>query len=503
MTRLRAPDEADFGSRLRSAAVAARVGLWLGICFGICFVTGLVSHWSQLALPPVPVPTSPSWGYRLTQGLHVVTGTAAIPLLLVKLWAVYPKLFERPPRGSARRLAVHGAERVSIGVLVAAGIFQLVTGLANSAQWYPWSFSFRSTHYAVAWVAIGALVVHIAVKLPVIRQALGADVEDGGLDRDSVAPASRGLSRRGLLRATWAAAGVAVVATAGNTVGWLRDVSVLAVRSGEGPQGVPINKSAVAARVTDAARDPAYRLTVAYAGRELDLSRDELAGMEQATEELPIACVEGWSASGSWRGVRVRDLLALVGCAGRQRRRGDVAAAERPVPRDHAARELRRRPAVAAGAGAGRGAARHRPRLPVPDRRAQPARRAADQVGTPAGGARMTRILLAIAGVAAAAYGVWLLSDDSFADLRDVADLAGRRRRPARPGARPGRHPARRGRVPAAPRPVAGAGRCGVRGARLGDPARDPGPGPVRRPAGQPRPCSTGTTSPGGRWSRR
>ena len=58
MTRLRAPHEADFASRLRSAAVTARVGMWLGVCFGICFVTGLVSHWSQLALPPVPVPTA-------------------------------------------------------------------------------------------------------------------------------------------------------------------------------------------------------------------------------------------------------------------------------------------------------------------------------------------------------------------------------------------------------------------------------------------------------------
>jgi DMSO/TMAO reductase YedYZ molybdopterin-dependent catalytic subunit len=310
--RLRPPAESDFTSPLRSPVVTARVGLWLGICFGVCFGTGLVSHWSQLAVPPIPVPTSPSWGYRVTQGLHVVTGTAAVPLLLVKLWSVYPKLFERPPRGAVRRLAVHAAERLSIGVLVAAAIFELATGLANASQWYPWPFSFRSTHYAVAWVAIGALVLHVGVKLPIIRQALRADVEDDELDRESAAATSRGLSRRGLLRVTWAAAAVAVVATAGNTVTWLRDVSVLAVRSGEGPQGVPVNKSAVAARVTDLARDPAYRLTIAYGGREVALSRDQLLAMEQVTEELPIACVEGWSASGSWTGVRIRDLLALV-----------------------------------------------------------------------------------------------------------------------------------------------------------------------------------------------
>ena len=86
----------------------------------------------------------------------MIAGTAAVPLLLVKLWTVYPKLFARPPR-ETRELVVHGLERVSIAVLVAAAIFQLATGLANAAQWYPWQFNFRPTHYALAWIAIGAL----------------------------------------------------------------------------------------------------------------------------------------------------------------------------------------------------------------------------------------------------------------------------------------------------------------------------------------------------------
>jgi DMSO/TMAO reductase YedYZ molybdopterin-dependent catalytic subunit len=29
--------------------------------------------------------------------------------------------------------------------------------------------------------------------------------------------------------------------------------------------------------------------------------------------DLPISCVEGWSQMASWRGVRMRDLVALVG----------------------------------------------------------------------------------------------------------------------------------------------------------------------------------------------
>lgn len=308
---MRLPSVASFPSRLRSAAVAARVGLWLGVCFVVCFGTGLISHYAQNPDHPVPFPADPVWGYRVTQGLHVATGTAAVPLLLVKLWTVYPRLFLRPARG-ARRLLLDALERGGIAVLVAAAVFQLASGLANAAQWYPWAFSFRATHYGVAWVAIGALLLHVAVKLPVIRGALEADVEDTTYDRAS-ATMPGALSRRGLLRSSWVAAGVAVLATAGSTVPLLRRVSVLGVRSGGGPMGVPVNKSATAAGVTASATRSGYRLRVVHGDREVSLSRAGLLALPQATHELPIACVEGWSASGLWTGVPVRTLLDLVG----------------------------------------------------------------------------------------------------------------------------------------------------------------------------------------------
>lgn len=319
---LRVPAPETFSSRLRGEAVAARVGVWLAVCFGLAFLTGLISHYAQADHQPVPFPTSPSWGYRLTQGVHVASGTAAVPLLLVKLWTVYPHLFARPGRRIGELLR-HGAERLSIAVLVAAAIFQLATGLANSAQWYPWEFSFRSTHYALAWVAVGALVVHIGVKLPAIRRGLAR----GALDAPTAPPTTPATpaspatpartdgapTRRTLLRATWLAAGAAVLATAGATVPALRRVSLLAVRSGEGPQGVPINKSAEAAGVLTSARAASYRLELVGPSGTRRLSRADLEALPQHTEELPIACVEGWSASGGWTGVRVRDLLALVG----------------------------------------------------------------------------------------------------------------------------------------------------------------------------------------------
>ena len=45
----------------------------------------------------------------------------------------------------------------------------------------------------------------------------------------------------------------------------------------------------------------------------LSLSLADLAALPQTTVELPIACVEGWSATAHWTGVRVRDLIARVG----------------------------------------------------------------------------------------------------------------------------------------------------------------------------------------------
>lgn len=305
------PREDQFTSRLRSPAVAARIGVWLGVCFVVAFVTGWLSHEAQNPHTWVHFPTRPVSLYRVTQGLHVISGTAAIPLLLVKLWSVFPKLFAPPPT-KLRRLVLEALERGSVAVLVASAVFQLATGLLNSAQWYPWHFHFRATHYALAWVAIGSLAVHVAVKLPVIRDVLAADIDDTRHDRPSMS-GTPPLTRRALVRTALLASGVAVLATAGSTIPLLRKVSVLGVRSGDGPQDVPVNKSARAAAVIPLALAADYRLTVVHRGTERSWSRAELEALPQHSHDLPIACVEGWSASGRWTGPRLRELLDAVG----------------------------------------------------------------------------------------------------------------------------------------------------------------------------------------------
>ncbi|WP_235492137.1 cytochrome b/b6 domain-containing protein [Leifsonia sp. Root112D2] len=156
--------QAGLASPVRTTRTTVVLGRLLASAFVICFLTGLYSHFLQQPLPWMVFPTRPTNLYALTQGIHVTVGIAIFPLIFAKLWVVYPKLFVWPPFDSVRTLL----ERVSVAVLVAAAVLEPVIGLINSYQWYPWAFSFRSSHYGLAWVIVGAIAVHIAVKLPLI-----------------------------------------------------------------------------------------------------------------------------------------------------------------------------------------------------------------------------------------------------------------------------------------------------------------------------------------------
>ncbi|MFE1555044.1 molybdopterin-dependent oxidoreductase [Streptomyces sp. NPDC058734] len=294
-----------FKARLHDARTATAIGRWLGLAMVVCFATGVLSHYLQH--PPGRLadrlPSRPYWGYRLTQGLHVASGIAAIPLLLAKLWAVYPRLFAWPPV----RSVLHVLERLSVAVLVAAGLFELFTGLLNTFQWYPWPFGFVPVHYAVAWLLLGSLLLHVAVQWPAIRDHFTLR-SPGTL----ALPEADGPDRRRLLIGVTAAVGAVTLTTAGQSVTALGPLELFGPRSpAHGVQGLPVNRTAAAAQVTRASL-AGWRLTVA-GPRPRTLTLDELRAMPQYEVTLPIACVEGWSKSAHWTGVRVRDLLERAG----------------------------------------------------------------------------------------------------------------------------------------------------------------------------------------------
>ncbi|WES65357.1 molybdopterin-dependent oxidoreductase [Microbacter sp. GSS18] len=310
------------GRRTRTTVVLGRV---LGVMLIVCFATGLYSHVLQNPLDWLPLLPRPVHLYRVTQGLHVITGLALIPVLLGKLWSVYPRLFAWPPVSGPVTLL----ERGSIALLVGAAVLEVALGVMNIAQWYPFPFSFRAVHFVLAWVLVGAMILHIGIKLPLI-QAYWRRRPDGSSEDEPTEPrtwpdapdpdterqptVAEGVSRRGALIAVGSAAGVVALATAGQTVAPLAPLAVLAPRRpGIGPQGLPVNRTAAEAGVIASARSPEWRLTVVGPDGSADLSLMDLRSMPQHTVELPIACVEGWSQNAVWTGVRVQDVIALVG----------------------------------------------------------------------------------------------------------------------------------------------------------------------------------------------
>jgi len=323
--------QVPFRSELHDERVAALLGLALGVCFVTCFITGLLSHLIQQPPGWFHWPAQPAWGYRFTQGLHVATGTAAIPLLLAKLWVVLPKFYEIPP---VRSIA-HALERISLLPLVGGSLFMLFSGISDLSRYRPFGFNFTVGHFWVAWITIGGLITHIAAKVSVTRRALtstrwtaslaaepgSVPGPEGTADPSVEAPAGRGgLSRRGFIGSVVAASGVVTATTIGQTVRPLGFLNVLGPRKPHsGPQGVPVNKTAAGAGVTGDITEEklvAYRLEVkGKVRRELSLSLDDLKAMPQYESQTAIACVEGWSSVARWRGVRMSDLLAKAGAA--------------------------------------------------------------------------------------------------------------------------------------------------------------------------------------------
>ncbi|MFI5683515.1 molybdopterin-dependent oxidoreductase [Streptomyces sp. NPDC051636] len=319
-------------SPLRGPWFTSVLGLVLLVGITVLFVTGLVSYAAYnpglsavndqtpdkgiLGFYLFAWPTNPYWLYRLTQGVHVTLGITLVPVLLAKLWSVVPRLFALPP---ARSLA-HALERISLLLLVGGGLFEFTTGVLNVQLDYVFPGSFYPLHFYGAWVFFAAFVAHAVLKLPTaVRNVRRRTREERG-DLVPPRPGPPTVSRRGALWLVGGGSLLLFLTSAGRSFdGPLRRTALLTPHGGAepggGPGGFQINKTAAYARIDAAeASEEAWRLVVTGRTGTVRLTRADLLRMPLRSSALPIACVEGWSTSDQWwRGVRLRDLAALVG----------------------------------------------------------------------------------------------------------------------------------------------------------------------------------------------
>lgn len=340
------PFRRDFWrSPLRGEWLTSFLGSMLLPLIAITAFTGLLSH---AAYDPdlgsnsitggfedgfffIDWPTDPVWLYSVTQGLHVLAGFAAIPILLAKLWSVIPRLFEPPPV----RSVAHALERLSVATLVGSALFLFATGIINIAYWLPFPFPFVPAHYYASYVFVAALALHVVLKLPVVAGAfkregtfepLGKGVRlmrEVDREQDTLAapePSDTTITRRGLIATVGAGSlGLVGLNVGTNLLPALRETSILSSRGttyGDGPNDFQVNKTAQLAGITDADVTDGWRLELVLGEESRSLSRADLLAMELHTERLPIACVEGWTSYQDWTGVRLHDLAALAGTQG-------------------------------------------------------------------------------------------------------------------------------------------------------------------------------------------
>jgi DMSO/TMAO reductase YedYZ molybdopterin-dependent catalytic subunit len=335
-----------FTSPLRGQWLTSFLGSVMLPLFMVAALTGFLSHVAynpglgtndltggfEVDLYFFNWPTSPTWLYSLTQSLHLIAGFAVIPILLAKLWSVLPRLFERPP---VRSIA-HSLERLSVLLLVGSAIFLLVTGVLNVEYWLPFGFAFLPAHYYAAMVFIGALALHLTLKLPIVAatfrregafKPLGEGIErmraaDPEVDTlASTVPAAPTISRRGMLGVVGLGSlGLLVMTSGANLLGGIREIALLSPRGQTGgpagPGDFQVNKTAELAGIAPEQTTGDWRLELRGGTRDVTLSRDQLLAMGQHTEHLPIACVEGWTTWQDWSGVRLADLAKMAGVEG-------------------------------------------------------------------------------------------------------------------------------------------------------------------------------------------
>jgi len=336
------PEQRAFRSPLRGPWLTSVLGFLLLISLPLVALTGLLdyiaygpqlhqsipAHVGFLHLPYFNWPTRPAWLFQLTEGLHVTLGLVLVPVVLAKLWSVMPKLFTWPPLRSVAELL----ERVSLVMIVGGIVFEMATGILNIQYDYLFGFNFYTAHYFGAWVFMTGFVVHVTLKLPTMVRSLRSrslvdelrtplsrtepePPDDDGLVAPDPAPPT--LSRRGALAVVGGGSLLIAVLTAGQSIGGVaREAALLIPRGrsyGDGPNDFQINKTAVAASIEPSTTGAAWRLSLTGGAHEVVLDRASLMAMHQHTADLPIACVEGWSTTQRWTGVRLADLARLAG----------------------------------------------------------------------------------------------------------------------------------------------------------------------------------------------
>lgn len=253
----------------------------------------------------VDLPAGPV--YDVVRPVHFFAGFLLIPVVAVKLTSVGYRFALYYLRDREYRLAGPPPWLARATAPVLAGSAAVV-GVSGVEMW-----SFRDDligwwtqlHVLGAIVFAAALLLHLALRLPLARREAGADL--------SAPPGDPARIPGGPSRRVFLGAGVLVgLGLAASAANWpLPRLSWLYARpAGTAPLDFPVMNYEGGAQVVDAA---SWRLRVTgMVGRPLELGLDALFALPTEEHRYALNCVTGWTATRTWRGVPLARLLELA-----------------------------------------------------------------------------------------------------------------------------------------------------------------------------------------------
>ena len=157
--------------------------------------------------------------------------------------------------------------------------------MLNIQLWYPFGFPFVPAHWFGAIVFLAALVLHVGLKLPLMRRTfrergvtrpLGNSAPEPYEEGTTapLAPAAPTISRRGLLGSVaGAAVGMGLLGAGQSVGGPLRRIALLAPHGrdpGPGPNGFQVNKTASGVGIRASETGASWRLLVHRSSGEVE-----------------------------------------------------------------------------------------------------------------------------------------------------------------------------------------------------------------------------------------
>lgn len=264
-----------------------------------------------LLVDNVTLPVGPL--YDVVRPVHFFVGFMLMPLIAIKLASTgyrFAKYYTRNP-AYHRAGPPRAVPRLIAPVLIGSAIILVASGVEMWSYQNQFSLAWTAIHNVAAFTFVSVVALHIVLHIRDAHRDAAADLAGAPASSNppAVGPPPGAITRRALIGggvAFGAVLGVGASSWPLPALGWLEPLKV-----GTGAMDFPSMNYEGGPQIVDASR---WRLRVTgLVGQPVELTEAQLLALPTEEHTYAVNCVDGWSATRTWRGVSMASLLAMAG----------------------------------------------------------------------------------------------------------------------------------------------------------------------------------------------